>query len=216
MTYRITFNMTSPIVYMKLPIFDSILAYAKYQNQRKLSDTKSPSGNEIDNIELPLKKHAQYDFYLASYVFSDHIEEGIDSWKKRWASRHDFIADFGEARRRVNTASGDFKSYDIPLVTQSARKIWFYFDGDPVKVGAILQNLNGIGKKTAIGFGWFSDFQIEESQENYALCRPLPFEFLKTNLRELQGLRVTKEFGAWKMPYWKAEYQGDILIPFIS
>jgi hypothetical protein len=217
MTYKITFNMTSPIVYMTLPIFDSILAYAEYCLERKISDAKTPHGSEINEIKLPLEKHPDYDFYLASYMFSDHIEEGLEAWRKRWDCRHDFMADFGKSKRKINTASGEFKSFDIPLVTQSAQKVWFYFDGDPFEVDFVIRNgLNGIGKKTSHGFGWFSDFEIEESKENLTLCRPLPIEFMKTNLKELRGYSILTSFGSWRMPYWKAEYQERIIIPSIT
>lgn len=213
MTYKITFTMISPIVYMTLPIFDSILAYAKYQGGRRITDIKSPSGIEIDNIELPIRKHSDYDFYLCSYMFSEHTEEGIDSWKKRWDSRHDFIADFGKARKRVNTASGSFKSYDIPLVTQSSRHIWFYFDGEPEEIDKILINLSGIGKKTSMGYGWYSGYKIEEGDSDYLLCRPLPIEFMKTNIKELEGYKIEISFGAWRYPYWLSAEQGRIIIP---
>lgn len=213
MTHKITFNMTSPISYMTLPIFDSILAYAEYCMRRKISDAKTPHGNEITEEPLPLEKHPNYDFYLASYMFAEHIEEGLDAWRKRWDARHDQLANFGKARRRINTASGEFKSFDIPVVTQSTKAVWFYFKGNADGVELILKELNGIGKKSDIGFGWFSDFEIEDAKEDMTLCRPLPMEFVKTNLKELQGLSLSSGFGSWRMPYWKAEYQEKIVIP---
>lgn len=207
--------MISPVVFIDYPVFDSILAYCVYQSKRKIADVKSPSGSEIIDFELPLARHKDFGFYLCSYAMPVPVE-GTDFWSKRWDSEHDFIADFKKAKRRVNIASGKSKSFLIPVVTQSFTKLYFYFDGDPDAVSFYIRNyLVGIGKKVAMGFGWYSEFRIDkiEPSANYCLVRPLPLDFLENNLCELAGLSIEQGFGSWKLPYWKAEYQEKILIP---
>ena len=214
--HKITFSMVSPICYYSVPILDSIVAYARYCTTRKSTDYHSPTGREVSHIDIPIKKH-DLGFYMASYMFSDTTAEGQDAWRKRWETKHDDLAHFGRGRRRVDISSGKYKSYDIPIVTQSVKKVWFYFDGDPAEVRRlIIDNLPGFGKKVSIGFGWFSDVMVEtEADDDLVYFRPLPLAFAGELARIGQRylMRVHKAFGAYKMPYWLPEHQTDIFIP---
>lgn len=213
--YRITFSMTSPICYFELPVFDAILSYCEYAGRRKASDYHTAQGKEVDDVEIPLVKH-DLGFYHASYMFTDNVVGGSDSWKKRWASRYDQVADFGKAKRRVDTGSGKFKSYSIPLVTQSCKEAWFYFDGDVDAVADMIDRIYGFGKKVAIGFGWFSGFEIEaEPDDRYRWFRPLPqCPEIMAELLKLGGIRIEPGYGAYKIPRWLPEHQGQIVTPY--
>lgn len=213
--------MISPICYYELPIFDAILSYCEYASRRKATDYHTPQGSEVRDsikeygIAIPLNQH-KLGFYHASYMFSDNVVEGSDSWKKRWASRYDKITDFGKAKRRIDTGSGKFKSYSIPLVTQSCKKAWFYFDGNADIVSTMIDSIYGFGKKVAIGFGWFSGFEIEDKyDERFKWFRPLPAcPEIMMELMKLDGIRIEPGYGAYKIPRWLPENQGQIVIPY--
>jgi hypothetical protein len=214
--YKITFDMKSPVCYYEPPVFDAILSYCAYQDRRGLADYHTPVGGEVVEIELPLLKH-DLGFYMASYMFSDEIIEGMDSWKKRWANQYDHLVDFGKAKRRIDAGSGKFKQYSIPLVTNSCENAWFYFDGDAGEVERLAgDHLFGFGKKTAIGFGWFSGFEIEESGEaDMVWFRPLPVDpgvFVK--LMQIQDIHIEPSYGAYKLPRWLPGNQGQIVTPY--
>jgi hypothetical protein len=207
--YKIIFNMSAPMVYYDLPIFDGIIAYCKYKEQMKLSDFHTPHGSEIIDFELPFIKH-DLGFYLASYLCFDNIIEGEDAWRKQWESRYDEVVDFGKTRKRINVGSGQFKSYDIPIVTNYARKVWFYFDGDPNEIEKLIAgNIAGFGKKSSIGYGFYSSFGIERSDNQKMLYyRPVLPELLP----QMQGFKLIIRAGRIKPPYWLPSNQ-KVLIP---
>jgi len=207
--YKITFDMLSPIIYYDLPILDSIISYCKYREQMQFSDFHTPHGAEIIDFELPIRKH-ELGFYLASYMCFDTSIEGEDAWRKQWESLYDDIVDFGKARKRINIGSGQFKSYDIPFVTQHSKKIWFYFDGDAKEVaGLISAYLAGIGKKSVIGYGAFSGFSIEPcNSEQMLYYRPVPV----SAFMNMSGFQTHTKIGRYYPPYWLPS-QEKILIP---
>ena len=163
--YKITFNMTSPIAIIDDITLDAIISYCVYQKFRKEYDVRTASGSEVDpnKQDIPIKKH-ESGFYLSSYLFLDGEMESVDRWRKRWESRYDHLVDFGKAKRRIHTGSGQYKSYDMPILIKSTKKIFAYFESDNVgSVDDLINNyLIGIGKKVKIGYGWFSSFMIEK------------------------------------------------------
>lgn len=214
--YKITFEMLAPIIYYDLPIFDSVIAYCKYQEYKQFSDYHTPHGDEIIEFELPFIKH-ELGFYLASYMCFNENIEGEDAWRKQWESKYDDIVDFGKAQRKINVGSGQFKSYDIPFVTYHSKQVWFYFDGDKDAIEHLVKKyLNGLGKKSVIGYGNFSKFNITESdQEQMVYYRPLPLPFLKGNLKKLEGFTLTSKNGRIFPPYWLPA-QEKVIIPSIK
>lgn len=215
--YKIIFNLLTPIAFIDLPIFDSILSYCVYQKKyRKITDYNSPSGKEIiEDFEkdIPLKKNESGFFYCSFMCFENDIES-IAKWRKRWKSKYDKIANFKKAKRQVHIGQGYFKSYDMPLLIHSIDKVWFYFNGDKEKIEELINNnLYAIGKKVKAGWGWIKNFKIEESnKEKMLYYRTLPN---KKNIYEKlnkMNHNYDIEFGSYKLPYWKMDNFEDIII----
>ena len=216
--YKIIFDMKTPIAYMDLPVFDSLIAYCVYKKRSKLTDYHTPQGNEVEKIDIPIELH-KYNFYLASYMFVDKQIESIESWKKRWCSKHDRIAYFGKAKRRIHTGSGQFKSFQIPILIQSIKYVYFFFKGNKDKIKDLLQFLIGIGKKTKIGYGWIKDFMIInalESEIKYIYYRPLPKknDLISFALKNFGA--VSPALGSFSLPYWLPKNQTNIIKPIIT
>jgi len=215
-TYRITFQMRSPIAFTDIPIFDSILSYAFYcERWRKKTDYRSFrfEGNSDEDWECldfldSYREEGKIRFFLTSFMlFSDDVSS-IERWRKRWDNRHDRIADFGKGKRKIANGSGFFKSYDMPLIIASIPKVCFYFKGNPDRVIKLLEFINGIGKKTKYGFGWFSSYKIEEVEdETYVYYRPLPLSFYD-RYREYR-----RSVGSLLPPYWNVKKYEEIIIP---
>jgi len=206
--YKITFKMVSPVVLMDNVTFDSILAYCVYSHYRKITDIKTSGGKEIDESkqDIPVTKHKD-GFYLASWDITTEEHESVERWRKRWDNTNDRLADFKKAKRKIDTARGKYKSYDMPIVVKSIDEISFYFKSKEVgKVSFFINNyLVGIGKKVKMGYGWFSGFEIEKVKDSDVLYyRPTPKNF-KSPLKTIDG------FGGIKPPYW--HNQQDIKIP---
>ena len=217
--YKITFRLSSPIAFIDLPVFDSIISYCIYRDKYcKFADYNTPQGKELKEPDLYcLKQDSDYGFYCASFMcFEDNIES-VEKWRKRWEVKFDYLADFGKARRRINTGSGKFKSYDMPLVVSSIDKVWFYFDGDAGEVERLVNtHLIGIGKKVKIGFGWFDKFDIEDvNDDKWLLYRPLPYDNLLIEKLRNFGFKVESGYGSDKPPYWYGENFKEILIPCV-
>jgi hypothetical protein len=215
--FKITFELYSPVSYIDLPVFDSILAYCLYSSQQKITNYHTPTGKEVRNstlkTDIPLIKH-ELGFYLASYMCCNEIIEGVDSWKKRWENNHDRIVNFGRSKRRVTTGMGETKSYNMPVQINITNKVWFYFDTSNIKrlEKLLKNNLYGIGKKVKMGFGFFRNFNIENSKEEDMLFfRPLPQTALKIALEKFGNIKQT--FGSYKIPYWLPQNQQKIIIP---
>ena len=226
--FKITFDFTgyaSPMSFMlhQPPVFDSIISYCIYNNRyRKKTDYCTCTGKELNYTKIephmPIEKWKNGGFYLASNMFYDSMIEYTDYWTKRWNRKHDDIAYFGKAKRRIHTGSGSFKSYKMPFVTMSIREAWFYFQGDVKKVEKLIgEHLYGIGKKVNEGAGWFSSFKIEEAptKENARVfCRPVPKAFVQDNFNIItaNSFKIKTAFGAYKPPYWLPENQGEVFL----
>jgi hypothetical protein len=209
--YKITFKMISPISFIDVPIFDSIISFCEYlEKYKRITDYKKPVCHfEQFSIEHILKK--ENEFYLCSFAVFDGIDS-IEKWRKRWHSRHDYLADFGKAKRRVHTGSGELRSYDMPISIHSAKEIIFYFDGDAKYIeNLIKKNLIGIGKKVKYGFGWFSDFEIEKSDKKEMLYyRTLPESY------QDKFPKYKKTYGSYQIPYWNIENYKNIISPILK
>ena len=217
--YKITFNFYSPCSFFELPVFDSIVGYCLYANQQSVIDKHTSTGEEVRNSKLdtniPLEKH-ELGFYLASYMCFPGKIEGLDSWKKRWENNHDRIVNFGKSKRRITTGMGQTKSYNMPMQINCIKKGWFYFASNDIEKvkKLIFNNLPGIGKKVAMGFGWIREIEIEESKnEDMLYYRPLPKTALNLALSKFGKLR--QSFGSYKIPYWLPENQEKIIIPVL-
>jgi hypothetical protein len=224
MIYKATLNLATPVSLSERPVFDALLYYCYMAERVSKYDYLSPTGAELrdvlSTVRLPL--NSCDGFYLCSYAFHGESVLGMDSWKKRWHSRHDEYADFGKAMRRVNTASGEYKSYNVPFPAMSVERIWFYYDtNQPDEVRRLLDNyLVGIGKKVAIGFGWVRsiDYELARSEAGFRVyCRPLPKSFMLSNIEAIfpEFPKLTRKPGAFRPPYWYPEYQEQIIIPEI-
>lgn len=199
--FKITFRLTSSISFIDKPCFDGILAYAWTKEhfgtvQARLS---IPKDELIDfNAVLPIMVH-ENGYFLASHMFFDGncAIEQTSSWKKRWASKHDQIADFGKSKRKIDVGRGEFKSYDMPINLVNTPEVWFFFHSDDIKMVEHLidKHICFLGKKRSQGYGEISDFAIEEIPDQ-KIIRPVPKKFFTS----IPPGEI--KYCAWKPPYW--------------
>ena len=219
--YEITFKLISPIcTYDPIP-FDALLVHALYNSRKRPTDAKVP-GIQSDRslkLHLPLKKSNRkygHRFYLASFGIIDGGKDGMEHWRKRWHEQNDFLVDFGKSKRRIDTASGDYRSYNMPIPTIQAEEIKFYFESEnPEEVEKILFDLAGIGKNVNSGYGWFSDFTINQKETNKKLIfyRYLPSSYEMRKWMERNKINYTEKNGRYFPPYWDRSKSDLILVP---
>jgi hypothetical protein len=211
--YKITFNLDSAICFIDLPIFDSILSYAWVKDKlgyvpHKLTLTKDEMNDfnksvQMDN--LPITKHKD-GYYLASFMQYKDSVEFTGSWKKRWANKHDKLADFGKSKRVIEIDKGKLKSYDMPLNLHSIKEVWFYFDSDNVKeVERLLTtHIYSIGKKQSQGYGIIKGMKLEQIEHNPfdKVIRPIPITNLSDNEKTHLMVDGKLKFMRLQAPYW--------------
>lgn len=123
--------------------------------------------------------------------------EQTSSWKKRWANKHDSIADFGKSKRKIDVGRGEYKSYDMPVNLVSTPEVWFFFYSNNVGNVEYLidKHIVYLGKKRSQGYGEISDFTIDSVTDG-KIIRPIPKRFFDSlPPGELK-------YCAWKPPYW--------------
>lgn len=207
--FKITFELGSPISFTTRPTFDAILAYAYVHDMLGyVPQFLNISESGVLKFEnLPIKRHEK-GYFLASYMQYDEsiAIESIEKWKKRWANKYDYLADFGKGKKRsISIQSGEFKSYDVPFPIIDIPEVWFYFDSDNIaEIDRLIDNyVSHIGKKRSQGFGYIKSKKLEIIDYNpfeNDIIRPIPFEFIDKE----KFPNVELDFTAWKPPYWNS------------
>ena len=171
--------MTTPLCFIDRPLFDALIVYCwmKEKYGHIPVELNLPPEQLSSFPGLPIDYHSDgYPLSSLMLFLKDLEYEG--SWKKRWANKHDALADFKKSIRKVHTGKGAFKSYDMPLPLHNIASVWFYFQGDAKKVEYLInRHLAGIGKKISQGFGFFKSFEIKPASKKLfedILLRPIP------------------------------------------
>ncbi len=214
--YKLHVTFYSPCVFYHRPILDSILSYClQRESQNHLGyfagtwrDREFVGVDRLPEVlafyeEIPLTTQLQYDENTPVYM---------DSWKKRFEPKYQHLADFGDAKRRINTSSGQYRSYNMPLPAKVIQKGWFGFIGDGDRVLDLMNRwIWAIGKKPSEGFGVIEGMNLRQwdvKEIEVLSRRPVPMEIAQT-----LGLRGVEQYCAWRPPYWGRRNHARCLVP---
>ena len=218
--YNLYIKFHSPMIFYHLPVFDSIIAYClarEMDKKRSIVFIQRPQqvpDNEIESFRRIIEHHTcLYPLPMASYLMPDNYPiEFLDSWKKRFDSKNSCIADFGKAKRQINTGSGPYRSYNMPLPAKIIQSGYFGFIGDGSRIIELIENnLVGIGKKISEGFGWIDEIELREIDYtcfDIARIRPVPLEMAKNH--KITGRII---ISGWKSPYWLKDNICECIVP---
>jgi len=185
---------------MTLPI-DSVLGWAwMMENHPELMEVGhrgfAPGENDhtIDQrkIALPLEMRESNGewYWAASFAFGRPVLEERTHWHKRLdAQAAETYVDFGKRRGVVNTGSGYFKGYRMPLTIFLVPRLEWYVVGDAMRIQQLLSRVTHLGKKRSQGNGKVARWTVEPSSEDLSDRRPVP----DPNGTEVAGFRP---------PYW--------------
>ena len=220
--YKLLLKFYSPLILYHPITLDSIVAWcvAMRRSNRRCKAFLPQQLNEKDTGVIKHELHQiiqhhtpLYPVAMASYFQPiGSTSEYLDSWKKRFESKYAYLANFGKARRRIDTGSGKYRSYDMPLPAIVTLAGYFAFIGKGEQVINLLQNyVVAIGKKRSMGFGWIDHMELQPA--NYtcydiARMRPVPKEIAQKN--KITG-RLT--YCAWQSPYWLRENICECVVP---
>lgn len=218
-TYKITFNLLTAVSFIDLPTFDGILSYAFAREVKKdtIFEQKLNYLEEelIDFSKMPLCKHKN-GYFLASTMRFDNANEIIEDtqrWRKRFDCKHDYLADFGKNKRKIDITRGEFKSYDTPFGTKLIDNCYFIFQSDNVNfVEYLLKTwVHFLGKKRSQGCGAIKDFTIEKTTFDFnTIFRPIPIK-LYENFNPQTEYNI--KYCAYQPPYWLPQNFEKCLIP---
>lgn len=96
----------------------------------------------------------------------------------------------------INTRRGHFKSYNMPIIIQSAENITFYCVGNKAELERLFRDLTHIGKKRSQGFGEVKKVVLESVNYDWSLfnngspMRFLPFEYYQKKKKKKVDIMV--------------------------
>lgn len=192
---QITANMNSPVAYVDIIMFDSLLA-AAVAIERETDQLTSEE--DIQEFELPLKK-AEEGVWLASAGFMAGIP-GKAIYHKKWDEENDEIVATGKSK--IVVTNGVYKSYSMPLRYIDTNRIYFWAIGDKAEIRQKLTKITAIGKKRSQGYGMVDNWAIEPSiitREQILALRPVPKSGNSTKIIPLQYIDMQIRRTP---PYW--------------
>ena len=220
--YKFTARFYSPPVFFDPPILDALVHYAIEKELGRGSTrcvylipqkVRGPRPG-VDGVREMYKliRYWEGGIFLSTALQFDAHPEFLDSWKKRFDSKHSRLVDFGKARRRIDTASGQYRSYNMPLPAHAIREGWWYFIGDgPAVLDLLERNISAVGKKRSEGFGQVKEFSLEEmvrTPREIMALRPIPKEYA-----DKMGIVGNERIMAWRPPYWSRANQALCVVP---
>jgi CRISPR type IV-associated protein Csf3 len=177
-----------------LPL-DGILAMAWMRKHHPELVGQPIDFNNMIDAELPLEKRGEGDnwYWACSFACFTPLKETKRYWHKRFDEQYaEKYIDFGKKRGTVNTKSGEYKAYRIPLNIILIPEITWYAVGDKEEVQELLTEITHIGKKSAQGLGAVREWTVNSIDEDLSWLRPMPDE---------NG----DDFIAIRPPYWYFE-----------
>jgi CRISPR type IV-associated protein Csf3 len=202
---------------------DSILAaewIRRHHSEAYYNASSHMLTNDLIIPELPFERRGIDDnwYWACSFNTEAPAHEYVMHWHKRFDDQLEQYIDFGSRRGKVDTKSGKYKAYRMPLVIQLFERLTWYAVGDPDAVFDLCRNITHIGKKSSQGLGAVDYWTVEPWHEDWSvvrdgrLTRAMPVELSmpagvqKANVR-LYGIRP---------PYWLHEHQRPCYMPEVT
>ena len=167
-------------------------------------------------IGLPLKQ-LEDNRWAASKGIYEELEKKIEYFNKRpdffSGDKLDYLS---QDKGIIDEKAGVYRAYRNPHLIRTVKDgiIKFYAVGHEKEVQELLDLMVGIGKKTAMGFGFVSKWDVAEIENDYTTEHPIyglmrPAEVEKS-LKEYDC--PVMMFGI-KPPYWKQKNKRLCYVP---
>lgn len=188
---------------------DGILLYAE---MKEIFGDGMPDPKFLDKLSYPdtmplAKKHAETDYwyYAASFAQYENHGEYIQRWHKRFRDEYAHLIDFRGRRKRVIIGQGEYKAYQMPLVSYIVDDMIWYVVGEKERIEYLLNKIPFIGKKRAQGQGLVLEWEVKEIAEDWSEMRggkwtrsiPAPL-FADVPLKP--GIQYV--YRSYRPPYW--------------
>lgn len=189
---RITAHLTCGVVSDRFLPLDGLLHYQLVRERHGAQDVSLPgrSAIRIGGLTLPLARLNTDDpqgrwYYACSFAEWPEglTTEGQDHWNKRLDVSLCDLIDFRGRRGNVPIATGQYRSYHMPVFYRVAPYVRWYLVGNFLRLQQLLCCALGLGKKTSQGWGSVRRWDIEPWGEDWSvrghggrLMRAIPAE----------------------------------------
>lgn len=148
-----------------LPL-DGILAAAwmrRYHPDVFWTGALNRMGEGWIEAELPLERRVSNGewYWASSFARYRQLSEEITYWHKRFDDDMDSFLDLGGRSGKINTKSGPYKSYRMPLVYMVTPELVWYALGERKEVASLLDMIPAVGKKHSAGYGFVASWTVE-------------------------------------------------------
>ena len=200
-----------------LPL-DSILAaeWARKNYPEEFYNPPKPGQNEGWIIaDLPFEKRGQGNrwYWACSFNQTRPVKEYIMHWNRRFDDQFEKYIDFQGKRGKVDSSSGRYKAYRMPLTVLLFPYLEWFAVGDIEAVRELCQGVAAIGKKPSQGLGFVKEWEVMPWHEDWSEIGP--DGKLMRALYELPrgGKAIMRQYGM-RPPYWRRENQGVVYCPY--
>lgn len=220
---RVRATLRTPVVADNWLPLDGILLYQRTRDDLGQRDTNvpgasllaQPKGGEMIGGRIPVAiVHARDWYYRCSWAQWGPHADGVDAWSKRFDQSLVDLVDFNGRRGVVNTSSGTYKGYRVPVYYRSAMWVEWYCVGDKERIEYLLSTVTHIGKKSAQGWGRVIAWEVEQIDEDYSIWRDGQL------MRGIPVYHWPRELGAPRKasygvrpPYWLSSNQTILAMP---
>lgn len=171
---------------------------------------------QIGYVGLPLV-HLEDNRWAASKAVYQEIDKIVEHYNKR----PDFFAgdklDYLDMDKGIISDSvGLYRAYRNPQLIRTVKDgiLTFYAVGKKDKIEELLSLMIGVGKKTAMGFGLVSRWEVDEIEEDYTTEHP---EYGLMRPIEVEKSEKVYDYPimqyAVKPPYWKPKNMRLCYVP---
>jgi hypothetical protein len=196
-----------------LPI-DAVIYYAAHRASlapRMASHAGAFTARETeDAVTLPLAivNGASREWYYAasSAQWPTVVADGTDHWTCRFDGQLAHLLE--SPTGRLDTASGRYRGYHMPVYYRHALSVWWYVRGDRERLTDLLRGVSHLGKKTSQGWGAVRRWEVEICADDWsvtgpggALMRPVPTTDPEAPLI------------GYRPPYWHPRRQAPCRVP---
>lgn len=197
-------------------MLDSILYHGWFIKHHPEVFDDSYEWRDIGNIGLPLRQLPD-NRWAASKGIYEEIEVKVEHYNKR----PDFFAGdkyhyLSQDKGEISDSMGIYRAYRNPQLIRTVKdsKITFWCIGHKNEVQELLNLMIGVGKKTAMGFGIVSRWEVEDCEEDYTTEHPeyglmRPIEVEKPD--KVYNCPVMQY--AIRPPYWKQKNMRLCYVP---
>lgn len=203
-----------------LPL-DSILAaewMRKYHPEAYYNASSHMLTNDFITAELPFERRGTGDDWYWSCSFNNEapLHEYVMYWHKRFDDHLEQYIDFRGRRGRIDTKSGKYKAYRMPLVVQLFDRLVWYAVGNPDAVLDLCRGVTHIGKKSSQGLGAVDYWEVEPWPEDWSvtdgkkLTRAVPLADMPPDMAS-----HVRKYGI-RPPYWLHQHQRPCFMPEVG